>query len=83
MAADGNGNNALNRWHALLAMIALVGTMAISYATTKVETEENTRQIRQIQEDTVKKEQLEDIKARLDRIEKKLDRVEEERLARH
>ena len=81
MAADGNGDKALNRWHALIGMAVLLGGIVLSYANTRAETEENTRQIRQIQEDTVKKEQLEDIKQRLERIERKIDHEEELRIS--
>jgi tRNA C32,U32 (ribose-2'-O)-methylase TrmJ len=84
MAADGNGEKfiAVKSWQVFLAVLGMAASMLLSYASMKAQTEENTRQIRQIQEETVKKEQLEDIKSRLERIERKIDHEEELRIAR-
>jgi hypothetical protein len=79
MAAESNGF--LKWWQAAIGAATLIVAIALYVGATKAQTDENSRQIRQIQEETVKKEQLEDIKARLDRIERKIDRVEEERLS--
>lgn len=87
MGSDSNGDKviAVKSWQAfiglLVTIVTLAGSILISYASMKTETEENTRQIRQIQEDTVKKEQLEDIRERLRRIERKLDHEEDLRVS--
>ena len=83
MAADGNGEKviAIRSWQAFLGILTLAGSIVLSYASMKAQTEENTRRIQLIEEQTVRKEQLEDIKARLERIERKLDREVEDRIA--
>lgn len=84
MAADGNGDKviAIKSWQAFIGIVTLASSIVLSYASMKAQTEQNTQDIRHIQEETVKKEQLEDIKARLDRIERKIDRVDDERASR-
>lgn len=84
MGADDNGDKviAIKSWQAFLGILTLAGSIVLSYASMKAQTEQNTQDIRHIQEETVKKEQLEDIKARLDRIERKIDHDQDLRLSR-
>jgi hypothetical protein len=80
--AENNGGEkfiVVKSWQTLLTLLALLGSIVVSYTTIKAQTQENERRIQHLEEQTVNKDQLDDIKSRLERIERKLDQVEERR----
>ena len=72
----------IRSWHTLILVLTVVIGMALSYASTRDQTNQNTQDIQELKQRALTRDlyeaSQEDIKQRLDRLEKKIDSIEDQ-----